>query len=130
MKKENIKTHAKNLIAPSIMSFVIAFMLFIYEPITTYASNTEDYWFDLKALLTNNLIIFAIVLIILLLISTFIYFIAKKSKKSIIYNIYVITMFVCFISTYIQGNYLAGSLPTLDGTPIVWTNYTDRKSVV
>lgn len=124
MKKENIKTHAKNLIAPSIMSFVIAFMLFIYEPITTYASNTEDYWFDLKALLTNNLIIFAIVLIILLLISTFIYFIAKKSKKIIIYNIYVITMFVCFISTYIQGNYLAGSLPTLDGTPIVWTNYT------
>ena len=83
MKKENIKTHAKNLIAPSIMSFVIAFMLFIYEPITTYASNTEDYWFDLKALLTNNLIIFAIVLIILLLISTFIYFIAKKSKITI-----------------------------------------------
>ena len=47
----------------SIMSFVIAFMLFIYEPITTYASNTEDYWFDLKALLINNLVIFAVVLI-------------------------------------------------------------------
>lgn len=45
------------------MSFVIAFMLFIYEPITTYASNTEDYWFDLKALLINNLVIFAVVLI-------------------------------------------------------------------
>ena len=48
MKKENIKMHIKNLIAPSIMSFVIAFMLFIYEPIITYAANTEDYWFGLK----------------------------------------------------------------------------------
>ena len=56
MKKENIKMHIKNLIAPSIMSFVIAFMLFIYEPIITYAANTEDYWFGLKELLLNNLI--------------------------------------------------------------------------
>ena len=126
MKKENIKTHAKNLIAPSIMSFVIAFMLFIYEPITTYASNTEDYWFDLKALLINNLVIFAVVLIILLLTSNIIYFIAKKSKKDIIYNVYVITMFVCFVATYIQGNYLASALPTLDGTPIDWNNYTKQ----
>lgn len=126
MKKENIKTHAKNLIAPSIMSFVIAFMLFIYEPITTYASNTEDYWFDLKALLINNLVIFAVVLIILLLTSNIIYFIARKSKKDIIYNVYVITMFVCFVATYIQGNYLASALPTLDGTPIDWNNYTKQ----
>ena len=35
-------------------------------------------------------------------------------------------MFVCFTATYIQGNYLASSLPTLDGTPINWNNYTKQ----
>lgn len=126
MKKENIKMHIKNLIAPSIMSFVIAFMLFIYEPIITYAANTEDYWFGLKELLLNNLIFFSITLVTLLFISILFYFTAKKSKKEIIYNIYVIIMFVCFTATYIQGNYLASSLPTLDGTPINWNNYTKQ----
>lgn len=126
MKKENIKKYVKNLMPPFIMSFTIAFMLFIYEPITTYASNFEDYWFDFKTLLLNNLVFFAILLVVLLLISNIIYFISKKTKKNIIYNVYVITMFVCFISTYIQGNYLAGALPTLDGTPIVWNDYTTQ----
>ena len=126
MKKKNIKLHIKNLIAPSIMSFVIAFMLFIYEPITTYASNTEDYWFGLKLLLINNLEFFAITTIILFLLNIIIYFISKKSKKECIFDIYIIILFISFLATYIQGNYLAGTLPTLDGTPIIWNDYTKQ----
>lgn len=126
MKEKNIKMAIKNLMAPGVVSFVISFMLFIYEPITTYAANTEDYWFSLKDLLINNLIIFSMVFVTLLLINLLFYFISRKVKKSIIYNIYVAIMFICFIATYIQGNYLASSLPTLDGTPIVWDNYTQQ----
>lgn len=126
MKKNNIKMHVKNLMPSGIMAFVIAFMLFIYEPITTYSANTEDYWFDLSVLLVNNLIVFISVFIILLLISNIIYFVSNKCKRNVIYNIYLIIMFVCFVSTYIQGNYLASSLPILDGTPIIWNNYTKQ----
>lgn len=121
MRKE--KLCLKDMIIPIIMSLVISFMLFIYEPIITYATNTSDYWFNFSPLITNNLLIFLIILAILNILSFVIYFIAKLFKNKLIFNIYIVLMFVSFVATYIQGNFLAGSLPTLDGSPIIWSNY-------
>lgn len=121
-----IKKSVKELLPAILLAFVASFMLYIYEPITTYAANTEDYWFDLSVLFVNNLIAFVLVFIIILLISNIIYFIANKCKKNSIYNIYLMIITVCFIATYIQGNYLASSLPILDGTPIIWDDYTKQ----
>ena len=53
----------KDLIFPTIVSFVLSFMLIIYEPIITYAANTDDYWFSFKTLILNNLLLFLILFV-------------------------------------------------------------------
>ena len=50
----------KRLIAAYIVSFVLAFMLYFYEPITMYLNNVNDFWFNL------NIILFPIIKITLL----------------------------------------------------------------
>lgn len=36
----------------------------------------------------------------------------------------MIIFFIGFVATYIQGNFMVGSLPTVDGASINWANYT------
>ena len=124
-----MKKELKNIFIPFVMSVVFAFMLFIYEPIVTYSSNITDYWFDFKLLIVNNLKIFIVVLLLLLLLSFIIYYICKKIKKEYLYDIYLIVFFICLVSIYIQGNYLAGSLPSLDGSPIIWGSYKIENAI-
>lgn len=123
------KLSFKEFSASLIMFFTLAFMLFIYEPIVAYSSNVNDYWFNFKTLVLNNLLIFIGVLLSFSVLSFIIYFVSKKLKKDIIYKIYLMIVFIVFIATYIQGNYLAGSLPTLDGSPIIWSNYTKQSLI-
>ncbi len=116
----------KDLIFPSIVSFVLSFMLVIYEPIITYAANTDDYWFSFKTLILNNLLLFLILFFVGVIFSVIVYFLTLLLNKRSLYNLYLILLFVTFITTYIQGNFLAGSLPTLDGSPIIWNDYTKQ----
>lgn len=123
------KLSFKEFSASLIMFFTLSFMLFIYEPIVVYSSNVNDYWFNFKTLVLNNLLIFIGVLLSFSVLSFIIYFVSKKLKKDIIYKIYLMIVFIVFIATYIQGNYLAGSLPTLDGSPIIWSDYTKQSLI-
>ena len=114
----------KDLIFPTIVSFVLSFMLIIYEPIITYAANTDDYWFSFKTLISNNLLLFLILFCVVVIFSLIVYILTLLIKKRSLYNLYLVLLFVAFIATYIQGNFMAGSLPTLDGSPIIWSDYT------
>lgn len=122
MHKE--KLCLKDMIIPIIMSLVISFMFCLYEPIITYAANTDDYWFSFKTLILNNLLLFLLLFFVVMIFSAIVYILSLLFKKKKVYSIYLILLFVAFIATYIQGNFLAGSLPTLDGSPIIWSNYT------
>ena len=68
-------------------------------------------------------------LLLLLLLSFIIYYICKKIKKEYLYDIYLIVFFICLVAIYIQGNYLAGSLPSLDGSPIIWGSYKIENAI-
>ena len=122
-KKIIEKKEIKDLVAPFIMSFLATFMFLIYEPITTYASNVTDYWFGFNALLKANCLLFVIIFLILLSVSIIIYYISKLLKMKKIYEIFLIVFSICLSALYIQGNYLSGSLPTLDGAKIYWDKY-------
>ena len=122
-KKIIEKKEIKELVTPFIMSFLATFMFLIYEPITTYASNVTDYWFGFNALLKANCLLFVIIFLILLSISIIIYYISKLLKMKKIYEIFLIVFSICLSALYIQGNYLSGSLPTLDGAKIYWDKY-------
>ena len=122
-KKIIEKKEIKELVAPFIISFLATFMFLIYEPITTYASNVTDYWFGFNALLKANCLLFVIIFLILLSVSIIIYYISKLLKMKKIYEIFLIVFSICLSALYIQGNYLSGSLPTLDGAKIYWDKY-------
>ena len=119
-----MKNYFKKITPVIILAFVASFMLFIYEPIITYSANINDFWFDFKLMLPNILLYFAVLFTGMLLLYTIIYLIfCKLFKKNILYKIILAISFVVFIYTYIQGNYLIGNLPVLDGTTIVWNSF-------
>ena len=41
----------KKLSTAYILSFIISFMIWIYEPITMYANNIDDLWFGLNTII-------------------------------------------------------------------------------
>lgn len=110
----------KKLKPAYILSFVIAFTIFIYEPIVLYASNKTDLWFDFKSMLKPMILLFIILFAFIML---FYAVINKFSKKKKVYNVILVISFITFFASYIQGNYLIGDLPPLDGTTIVWKGF-------
>lgn len=116
----------KKLIPAYILSFVIAFTVFIHEPIMLYASNKADLWFDFMTMLKPILLFFAIALIGLMLFYTIV---GKLSKKEKVYNIILTISFIIFFASYIQGNYLLKDLPKLDGTTIIWKGFLSQNII-
>lgn len=126
-----MKKNIIELLPSIILSFAISFMLFIYEPIVMYSNNINDFWFDLGILSEASLLMFIIVFIAIITLYLLCYILNKKviKKELPIYNFMLIIGYILFITMYIEGNYLAGMLPSLDGTTIVWGDYT-KASVI
>lgn len=119
----------KKLIPTYILTFVLSFMLFIYEPITMFATNINDFWFDMSLLLKSIFLIFIVSFVGISIFFTLLYFITNKFKKNKIYNIFVIIFLCVFLCLYIHGNFYAGKLPSLDGTKIVWGDYNTQNII-
>ncbi len=113
-----MKKYFKETWVSYLIAIVISFMLFIFEPINMYSSNINDFWFDFNILIKPSIIVFLISTIGIILVMNILYFINKK-----LFKISNIILFIGFLCTYIQGNYLVGNLPVLDGTPIDWSKY-------
>lgn len=120
----------KKLIPAYIISFVSGFMFFFYEPFTLYATNRDDFWFDVYIMILPTILLFMLYIIIACGIYTLIYFVNKKyfeGKK--IYETAVTIGFALLIGFYIQGNYFIGGLPSLDGTKIEWIYYRKASAI-
>ena len=114
----------KKLLPSYILSFVICFMFFIFEPITMYSGNIDDLWFDFSMMIFPLIKLFLISFVGLsIFYSIFYYIFCKKLNKHKVYYILLIISFILFIVSYIQGNYLAGNLPGLNGDEIIWSDY-------
>ena len=79
-----MKDNIKRLVPAYILAFAVSFMIYIYEPILTYSTNINDFWFDLKTMMGNVLIYFLILFLGLAVFYTAVYFInncfSKKTK--------------------------------------------------
>ena len=111
----------KKLIYSYILVFAFCFMFFIYEPLFLYATNINDFWFDLGIMIKPVLIIFFLIFTLGSLVFTGIYFLNHKfsSKLKVYFSLFLVFA-IAFLATYIEGNYLIANLPALDGSKITW----------
>ena len=115
-----MKKYLKNMWISYIIALTIPYMLFIVEPIGMYANNINDFWFDLGIIIEPNIIFSLQLFLVISLLFNIVYFINKK-----VLYVFNIVVFTCFFYFYIQGNYLVGNLPVLDGERITWSKYTN-----
>ena len=114
----------KDILPAIVLALTTSFMFLIFEPVSLYANNIDDFWFDLYdmlPLLIPQFFLFAFIIFIVLLIC---YVVATKLfKKPTIYYVIISILFCLFLITYIQGNFLAGSLPGVNGEVFNWRQY-------
>ena len=114
----NKKTSIKHLVIALIFSLIVAFTLFIYEPIVMYSGNIDEFWFDFSTLISAMILPFLISLILMVAFCVIVFFATRK--RPVIFYILEIISFAGFIYFYIHGNFLAGILPSLYGDAIDW----------
>lgn len=114
----------KPLFSALILTFVASFMFFIFEPILLYTNNINDFWFDIYDIFPLLFPAFIATFLVIFLICVEIYIICAKIIGKINLYYYFMAFFGCvFLITYIQGNFLAGSLPGLNGSLFRWREY-------
>ena len=117
-------SHFKMLLPAMVLSLAISFMFLIFEPISLYANNINDFWFDLYDMLPLLISAFILFFLIFFVVLSICYFISVKLFKKInIYHVLLSIIFCIFLITYIQGNFLAGSLPGVNGEVFNWRDY-------
>ncbi|MBR1477354.1 MAG: sulfatase-like hydrolase/transferase [Lachnospiraceae bacterium] len=120
MAKYKNSESRNTLIAGMLLSFTMAFMLGIFAPLDTYFYNSQDeaFWFDFYTLFPICLLMFLGIFVVLAFLVIIVCFLHEKIQEGFIF------LFICvFLITYIQGNYLAGQLPVMDGSPVIWREY-------
>ncbi|MBQ8118955.1 MAG: sulfatase-like hydrolase/transferase [Lachnospiraceae bacterium] len=107
---------AGNWLVPSVvLSFTMSFMLCIFEPLQLYFTNIIDVWYDIYNLMPGCLIMLAAMFGGCMVLFAIARLIHEKLWKAGAF-IFGITL----ICTYVQGNYLAGNLPPIDGNLYPW----------
>lgn len=121
---KNQTSAVKELLPAWIIAFAFCFMLFLFEPLVMYATNTDDLRFDLGTILAPLLGIFALFFAGLAAVLSGLFFLFGALRRLAVYKIITAVVFVIFAATYVQGNFLAGNLPALDGSAIDWSAHT------
>ena len=101
-----------------IISFFASFMICIFAPIDLYMTNGREFWFDLKTMLPVLVAMFAIAFCL----NAAGYCLVRIISEKLYYAAEVLE-FGLLVILYIQGNYFAGHLPSIDGSAINWSDY-------
>lgn len=106
-----------------LMAAAISFLLFLYAPVDLYCSNIDEFWFDFDVLLRMAAMMFGIGLVTLTLLYLLVAWIHPY-----FYRIGLAVGLAVLLITYVQGNFLVGNLPVLDGTSIFWEDYSTLRT--
>ena len=98
------------------LAVATCFMLFLYAPLELLFTNQEEFFFDMYILLPPIICNF----LLFLILSIGLFLLVKKSK---FYYVILGAYFTAFICLYVQGNFFADWLPTINGDIISWSDY-------
>jgi len=131
VKQRKTKGILEELAPAYLLVFVGCFMLFIYEPLLMYSTNMNDFWFDFRIMIWPVLKIFGCFLLVGIAIFTIVYFANLLfSSRLHVYKSLTVVGFLTFFALYLQGNWLAGNLPSLNGDEIVWDEYGKTENLI
>lgn len=108
----------KEMTPAILLSLAAGFMLFVFAPLEIYFSNKYEFWFDFYTLFPVCVLMFLVFWGVCVLLFAILH---RVNQKLFYYGI--IAGFIGFICTYVQGNYMVGNLPLLDGNPINWGDF-------
>ena len=119
----------KQFVPAIILSFVIGFMFFLYEPITLYANNINDFWFDLYIIIGPAVLSCSLCSISIIVLFSVFYIISHYVHKPTPYYAAFLLVFTFFLISYIHGNFVNGSLPSLNGETIEWQSFHTESTI-
>ena len=90
-----------------------------------YANNTDDFWFDFSVMLRPTLII-SVPLALAIFVGLSILFLLFRRKLADVYYVLFAILSAGFICCYVHANFLAGMLPSLDGTEFDWSGVAEN----
>lgn len=112
----------RELITGNIILAANMFLLCIYAPLDLYFNNKFEFWFDIYTLFPIVLLMFFVGV----LIGSVIIFILFSVHRRL-YQAGVLFLFITFVCSYIQGNFLVNNLPPLDGSSFEWGDYSGER---
>lgn len=131
IRKRGAKRILNELLPAYFLAFASCFMMLVFEPILLYAANINDFWFDLWIMIGPLLGVFACFLLGGFFVASLIYFVNLLfSGRVILFRGLNLVGFIAFFLLYVQGNWLAGNLPTLTGEPIAWESYGKSENAI
>lgn len=106
------------LSAGIVISCAVSFLFCVFAPLDLYFQNKEEFWFDVYTLLPVVLLMFFVFALAGSLLLAVLFYVNQRC-----YQCVWIAGFVLFLCSYIQGSFLTGNLPPLDGTEFNWADY-------
>lgn len=110
-----LKKQVKKCRGGMLLSVALAFLLAVYGPLELYLGSQGDFWFDLSAVLPRVLALFA-----LMTLGGWLAFFLLRLWGRLPYRLGLAAGVTALLGCYIQGTFLAGKLPPLDGTAVDW----------
>lgn len=104
------------------LSLAVCYMFCFFEPLQLYFTNIEEYWYDIYNLAPVCTLLFCIAFAGMTLLLGLIGLVQEK-----LWKISYLGLGIVFVCSYIQGNYMAGRLPILDGNAVDWHRYDDQR---
>lgn len=106
----------------ALLALAMCFMVLIYAPIEIYSYNQDEFWYDMYDLIPIFTLMFVAAFLLLVILAVLV---SSFNRK--LYNAIFVFGTIGFISTYIQGNFMVGNLPRMDGTVVNWADYAKDK---
>ena len=98
--------------------FLVSFFFLLFAPVEIYASNSNDFSFDIYDMLKVMVPFFGCCFTVLFIFSA----VTKKLSPGFYLGFQGLCM-AAFIIMYIQGTFFSSFLPLLDGSEIYWEDY-------
>lgn len=115
-KKQKMMAFLQEMLPGGIIAIAGCFLLLIYAPLELFFTNLEEFKFGFGQLFPPLLGLFLMGVIASMLV-------LAVSRWLYLYDVMACGGFVVFLCTYIQGMFLSGDLPALDGEVIQWRQY-------